>query len=211
MKAIAQHFIGTTQEWESANPKLYKAVWGFEITADGRRYAKLGDGERKWNDLPYFDENNLPGLAEKINDLTADDQQLQNNIKQAEQRITDVVLKRLNNAEQRLQHNIDTRETYHDATMKGRGTPDDPLSVHIDYGLSAAGLTAKANLEPDGATKTFPLPADFVFLRIVIVQINGMGQKAGADYALDLDARTITFTETPESGDSISLYYTTNE
>jgi len=62
MNAVVQHFIGATDEWESENPVLYEAVWGFEKTAEGKLLAKVGDGVSAWNDLRYFDES----LSEKI-------------------------------------------------------------------------------------------------------------------------------------------------
>jgi hypothetical protein len=69
MKAITQHFIGTTEEWKAANPKLYKAVWGFEEAKEGKVYAKLGDGVNRWNDLKYFDAENIHGLTERLEAL----------------------------------------------------------------------------------------------------------------------------------------------
>ena len=66
MKVVTQHYIGTTQEWESANPKLYQAVWGFEKTADGKVLAKLGNGVDLWKSLKYFDMENIHGLPEKF-------------------------------------------------------------------------------------------------------------------------------------------------
>jgi len=69
MKAITQHFIGTTEEWKAANPKLYKAVWGFEETKEKKVYAKLGNGIDRWNDLKYFDVENIYGLIEKLTTL----------------------------------------------------------------------------------------------------------------------------------------------
>ena len=55
MKVITQNFIGSTEDWKKANPKLYDAAWGFEKKADGKVFAKLGNGEDLWNDLEYFD------------------------------------------------------------------------------------------------------------------------------------------------------------
>lgn len=42
---------GTFHEWEERNPRLGIGEMGFEV--DSHRY-KLGDGFRRWNDLPYF-------------------------------------------------------------------------------------------------------------------------------------------------------------
>ena len=66
MKAVVQHYIGTTEEWKAANPKLYEAVWGFEKTKDGKVLAKLGNGADLWNNLKYFDIENIHGLPEKF-------------------------------------------------------------------------------------------------------------------------------------------------
>jgi len=71
MKAITQHFYGTTEEWKAANPKLYNAVWGFEETKDGIVLAKLGNGKDRWNDLKYFDVENIYGLIERLTSETA--------------------------------------------------------------------------------------------------------------------------------------------
>jgi hypothetical protein len=67
MKAITQHFIGTTDEWESCNPRLYKAVLGFEETANGKVWVKLGDGLHNWQALPYIlDVTTIKGLPEAL-------------------------------------------------------------------------------------------------------------------------------------------------
>jgi len=76
MKVVTQNYIGTTEEWKTANPKLYDAVWGFEITekikfmeGPGKGSpiikAKLGNGKDCWNDLGYFDSENI-GLSEDM-------------------------------------------------------------------------------------------------------------------------------------------------
>jgi hypothetical protein len=57
VKVVTQNFIGTTEEWKAANPKLYNAVWGFETTKDGKVLAKLGNGKDRWNSLKYFDND----------------------------------------------------------------------------------------------------------------------------------------------------------
>ena len=69
MKAITQHFYGSTEDWKAANPKLYNAVWGFEETKEGKIYAKLGNGKDRWNDLKYFDTENIHGLIEKFSGI----------------------------------------------------------------------------------------------------------------------------------------------
>ena len=69
MKVITQHFIGTTHEWEAANPKLYKAVFGFETTTDGKLFIKLGNGVDRWKSLKYINAENIKGLPEKIQEI----------------------------------------------------------------------------------------------------------------------------------------------
>jgi hypothetical protein len=64
MKVVTQHFSGTRRQWREANPKLYQAVWGFEITSEGTVLTKLGDGVHLWNDLPYWTAANIHGLPE---------------------------------------------------------------------------------------------------------------------------------------------------
>jgi len=69
MKVVAQHYTGTTEEWRTANPKLYEAVWGFEKTTDGKVLAKLGNGRDLWNELKYFDAENIHGLPEQLQEF----------------------------------------------------------------------------------------------------------------------------------------------
>jgi hypothetical protein len=82
MKAVTQMFIGTTDEWESVNPRLYDAVWGIEERTDGGRLLKIGNGKDLWNDLGYVDENYIQGLPGHFNAEEAaresGDQALQN-------------------------------------------------------------------------------------------------------------------------------------
>jgi hypothetical protein len=66
MDAIVQHYIGTTAEWMAANPLLYDAVWAIEVEPSGRRLLKIGDGERRWQALPYFDASYIKGLPERL-------------------------------------------------------------------------------------------------------------------------------------------------
>jgi hypothetical protein len=70
MEAIVQHFIGTTHEWMNANPLLYEAVWGIEITESGARLLKIGDGAHYWQALPYVDATSIKGLPEKLAELS---------------------------------------------------------------------------------------------------------------------------------------------
>ncbi|MDR1507811.1 MAG: hypothetical protein LBI67_11985 [Treponema sp.] len=72
MKAVTQQAIGTTEEWENENPLLDEAVFGVEITEDGNRYFKLGDGVHLWNDLSYLDKHMLKGLAEELGHIVND-------------------------------------------------------------------------------------------------------------------------------------------
>jgi hypothetical protein len=69
MEAIVQHYIGTTAEWMNANPVLFEAVWAFEVTPDGRRLMKVGDGVRPWQTLPYINADNIHGLSETLAEL----------------------------------------------------------------------------------------------------------------------------------------------
>jgi hypothetical protein len=71
MEAIVQQFIGTTQEWMSANPLLYEAVLAIEIEPSGRRLLKIGDGLHYWQALPYVDETWIKGLPEKLAGLAS--------------------------------------------------------------------------------------------------------------------------------------------
>jgi hypothetical protein len=63
MKGITQQYVGTTEEWENENPVLFEGVWGVEVAEDGKRFLKIGVGER-WNATPYVLDphpgNNIP-------------------------------------------------------------------------------------------------------------------------------------------------------
>jgi len=121
MKVVTQNFIGTTEEWKTANPKLYNAVWGFEITEDKKILAKLGNGKDFWNDLKYFDIENIEGLPEKLQNLQAvidaevqarkeSDTTLQDNInaEARERQQADTTLQDNINAEARERQQADT-------------------------------------------------------------------------------------------------------
>jgi hypothetical protein len=72
VKAITQQYTGTTEEWENENPVLFEAVWGFEKTADGKTYLKIGNGRDRWNDLGYVDKYKIKGLAEELEHINFD-------------------------------------------------------------------------------------------------------------------------------------------
>ena len=65
MKIVVQNLFGTTRDW-NRNPVLYNAVWGIEETADGKRFFKLGNGRERWNDLEYFDIENIRSLPDEL-------------------------------------------------------------------------------------------------------------------------------------------------
>jgi hypothetical protein len=73
MKAVVQNCFGTTAEWTSANPRLYKGAFGIEATPEGKLRFKAGDGKRAWQELPYMDvEFVSPGdrtILERVTDL----------------------------------------------------------------------------------------------------------------------------------------------
>lgn len=70
MKAITQHYYGTTEEWLKYNPVVYKAVFAFEVIKrpDGTIYrkAKVGDGKLRWSELPYILDESIFDTLEKI-------------------------------------------------------------------------------------------------------------------------------------------------
>jgi hypothetical protein len=164
-------------------------VWAFETTTDGKVLAKLGDGEHRWNDLKYFDGENIHGLPEELQSLA--------------QTISDETA-RAQAAEQLLRQDIDGVETFHDDTLSGKGTESEPLSVR---GAALGGINAGVTLVPDGVETVFQLPDDFVTGALSLVTVNGLVQAPGADYALDAGAKTITFFETPETGDAVRACY----
>lgn len=48
--------IGTTAEWAENDPVLLKGELGYEQRSDGKWLSKMGDGEKKWSQLPYADQ-----------------------------------------------------------------------------------------------------------------------------------------------------------
>lgn len=44
---------GTGLDWQVKNPLLHEGEMGYEL---GTWRYKIGDGVRKWNDLPYFED-----------------------------------------------------------------------------------------------------------------------------------------------------------
>jgi hypothetical protein len=207
MKVVVQHTYAKTAEWQEADPKLYKGVWAFETTTDGKVLAKLGDGDHRWNDLKYFDIENIHGLPEGLSGLEQSIETETERATAAEQQLAQTVsdeTTRAQEAEEQLQQNIDNKETFHDDTLAGTGTESDPLSVRTG---AQGGINAGVTLVPDGAETVFPLPDNFVFAALSLVEINGLLQRSGADYALDAAAKTVTFAEPPEAGDTVTIYY----
>ena len=92
MKVVTQHHIGTTDEWKIANPKLYEAVWAFEKTKDGKVLAKLGNGKDLWNDLKYFDIDNIHGLSDKLQEAVEIEAQARRQADQALREAIDEIL-----------------------------------------------------------------------------------------------------------------------
>jgi hypothetical protein len=215
--------IDTTLNWMRSDTVLGNSELAIEIAQkengefifgkDGKpqKYLLMGDGKPVGPDVerlrakPEF----IAELSGIINSLTSADEQLQASIRQTEQKL----LTNINQMERRLQAQAASKldKVFHDDTLSGDGIPNNPLSVKIKYDLAVAGLVASAEFTANGKDKTFPLPENFIYVRILLVGINGLGQKAGSDYSLDLDARTITFFETPEDGDVISLAHTAKE
>ncbi|MDR2785289.1 MAG: hypothetical protein LBB83_05185 [Treponema sp.] len=71
MLAITQQMTGTTLEWESADPLLYEGVIGIENLPDGGRHLKIGNGQDRWQALPYVDASYLKGLPETLQGIDA--------------------------------------------------------------------------------------------------------------------------------------------
>lgn len=51
MTAIFLPRRGPAVDWEAKNPRLKQGEFGYEI---GTGRYKIGDGYRRWHDLPYF-------------------------------------------------------------------------------------------------------------------------------------------------------------
>ncbi|MDR1318177.1 MAG: hypothetical protein LBJ90_01010, partial [Treponema sp.] len=135
MKAFAQPFIGTTAEWNAANPRLYDGVPGVEDFPDGKRFFKLGkkdpanpDLTLRWQDLPYIDETYIKGLPEHLKaieeEIDAEALARQEADKILQQNIDAEALAR-EQADERLQENID-------AEAQARQEADELLQKNID-------------------------------------------------------------------------------
>jgi hypothetical protein len=71
MKAVVQNFIGTLEEWNRFDPRLFKGVLGIAVTPEGHFIVKIGDGRHKWQALHHtFDKYSVEGLAEELGQLT---------------------------------------------------------------------------------------------------------------------------------------------
>jgi len=108
----------------------------------------------------------------------------------------------------RLRATAEIIDIFLDDTLKGNGTKEEPFSV-IPGSLS--GINTFFVIDPDDVNKSFKLPDDFMFSRLSLIQINGLGQLYGVDYVLDSDKRLITLTETPEKNDRIVIFYTAKQ
>jgi hypothetical protein len=67
--------FGTTEDLERDNPELMDGEFCVEVLSGGGWYVKRGklaDGELlRWQELPYFDLDNVHGLRGKINEIMA--------------------------------------------------------------------------------------------------------------------------------------------
>jgi len=104
-----------------------------------------------------------------------------------------------------LRHDIDTRATHTDDTLSGDGTQGNPLSVQAG---AFEGITSRAVFTADGHLSSFKPPQNFMFSRLSIVMVNGLGQEPGADYTLSEEDKAIIFTDVPKAGDIITVFYT---
>jgi len=133
MKVITQHFIGTTQEWETKNPLLYKAVWGFEKTNDGKVFAKLGDGESHWNDLKYFNAENIKGLPEELQEMQENIEEQAVAWQQADTRLQEAIGAEAHDRQQadtRLQEAIEQAVSeIGDGELPPGATPHNPIVI----------------------------------------------------------------------------------
>lgn len=53
----------TTQAWNSSNLVLKSGEIGVEITTNGQKRIKFGDGVNTWNKLPYFFDESLNNIT----------------------------------------------------------------------------------------------------------------------------------------------------
>ena len=72
MEVIQQMYRGTSEEWKTANPILYRATIAIEELGERDESdipiirIKIGDGVRSWQMLPYLDMINLPSIQPYI-------------------------------------------------------------------------------------------------------------------------------------------------
>lgn len=57
---IFKHRRGTTEQWVASNDIIYDGEIVVEKSNDGYTHLKVGDGTKKFNELPYM---NIPGYA----------------------------------------------------------------------------------------------------------------------------------------------------
>lgn len=208
----------TTDGWEHGDTTLLKSELAIEIAGerpDGTfiKYLLVGDGQpvgpnaQRLRATPEL----IAGLVETLQELDGAIADESERAKGVEHELEQAIIgetNRAQQAEEQLQHNIENQETYHDDTLTGSGIEGDPLSVVAG---SFEGLTSKVSLNPNGTVKSFQLPFDFLFAKLSIVMINGLGQEPGIDYTLEPITNRIVFTDAPESQDIVSVYYTRKE
>jgi hypothetical protein len=121
MNVITQNTIGTTEQWQTANPRLYAGVWGIEILTSGTMRFKVGAKDPddpdpdprsgitlQWNDLPYISETNIEGLPEHLAAIAQNAQHFEEWVQALQERVEEEEA-RAAEAEGNLQDDIDTR------------------------------------------------------------------------------------------------------
>jgi hypothetical protein len=102
MNGIVQNIIGTTEEWQAANPRLYAGVFGIEVLKDGTRRLKIGatdpanpDPDPRvgltltWNELPYVDESYIERLPEHLAAIEQNAQHFDEWVQRLEDRVVE--------------------------------------------------------------------------------------------------------------------------
>jgi hypothetical protein len=152
MKGITQSFIGTTEEWEAANTRLYENVWGMEIRPDGKRLFKVGKKDPQnpamtlpWNDLEYFDEENIAGLPEHL-------RHIENDVEQAVED-SEYAKNLANETRDNLDAHTANRSNPHEVTAEQLGALklESPTTQVIDSDVAMAEGQKILGTNPDGS------------------------------------------------------------
>ena len=151
MKVISQNLIGTTQEWKNNDPVLPKAVWGFEETDSGVIWMKIGDGVKRWSELPYFTKTNIKELPEGLAEIKniSDEMQTAITAEAAARAEADQALQQAIDAEVTAREEVVTAEAA--ARAEADQALQEQINVLVPEGLEELPLKFERLVEADQA------------------------------------------------------------